>query len=372
MNWCCLSAERLPQSRHSFAAVFSPKRKSLIIHGGVGDEEDLRQFEELDLRCMIWRQMASTLEAVAGHSAVLLNDRMLTFGGWAKEMYTNLCILFDPVTNSCLPGLSDDMAGEFGLPWARRDHAMVLVDKNLYVFGGWDSLKWSNSDNCFTEMWKLDSTWKWQLCEIYGETPLARRGHSLNYHAEEECLVLFGGAYGFSRFLNDTYIIKLSESTSEQVQTTNPPQARAWHSGAIVKSKLYVFGGLVANYRSVNELWLLDLQTWEWTKAEIPGAPSPRCGHVCLTIDSSLVILGGRGAKANCSMEMYVLETAEGGEFSTYMEHIRMNTVFDELKAMNIVPPPIPLHLSRARFFTPCDMPFNPKLFPTQGRRPTM
>jgi N-acetylneuraminic acid mutarotase len=330
----------------------------------VGDEEDLRHFEELDLRCMAWRQMTATPDPVVGHSAVLLNDRALLFGGWVKKAYSDVCDLFDPAKNTCLSALNEGMAGEFGLPWARRDHSMVVADKNVYLFGGWDSLKWSNSDNCFTEMWCLDSTWKWHLCEIYGETPLARRGHSLSYYPEDNCLVLFGGAYGYSRLLNDTYVFKLGESTSELVQTTNPPTPRAWHSGAIVKSRLFVFGGLIANYRTVNELWLLDLKSWVWTQADVPGGPSPRCGHMCLAVESSLVIFGGKGAKTNESMELTVLETTDQEELSRYLEAIRMNSIFDELKAMNIVPPQIPLHLSRARFYTPSDTPFNPKHFP--------
>lgn len=72
------------------------------------------------------------------------------------------------------------------------------------LFGGWDSTRWTNADVFFTQVWRLNQEWKWELVEVFGEPPCSRRGHSASL-AEDGSIVVFGGIYGYSKLLDDVY-----------------------------------------------------------------------------------------------------------------------------------------------------------------------
>lgn len=58
-------------------------------------------------------------------------------------------------------------------------------------------------------MWKLEGEWRWKLCEVFGEPPISRRGHTVSLFEEMNTLVVFGGIYGYSKLLNDVHIFNL-------------------------------------------------------------------------------------------------------------------------------------------------------------------
>lgn len=66
---------------------------------------------------------------------------------------------------------------------------------------------------------------------------------------------MFGGLYGYSRYLDDLFIITLQNKTWREIKKGEGecefwPLARAWHSACMLEdalhcSYMYVFGGML-------------------------------------------------------------------------------------------------------------------------------
>lgn len=290
----------------------------------------------------------------------------MVFGGWRKDHYSRDTWLWDWKTNLWLPGDSEEMNGNFGVPWSRRDHAMVFAS-DIYVFGGWNAVKWTTGDTVYTEVWKLDAAWKWHLCEVFGESPRPRRGHSLIYDPVSNSLIVYGGIYGYSRYLGDMYALKLSEYIWESIDYNCPaPPPRAYHSASLHLSNLFLFGGLVSGDKVTNDLLVfsLDLRTWE--RLDLPNAPSPRCGHCCVGMGSSFLIFGGLGSgDERLGVEyIWAFETDTEHKFEETLREMRRKTKLEELADIGIVPPAIPQSLQKSRFYRPKARPFDVRSFP--------
>jgi hypothetical protein len=57
----------------------------------------------------------------------------------------------------------------------------------------------------------LDWRWKQVTWEEGSIKPLNRRGHSADYDPETNSIVLFGGMFGYSKFLGDCFQIFIDE-----------------------------------------------------------------------------------------------------------------------------------------------------------------
>ena len=91
------------------------------------------------------------------------------------------------------------------VPLGRNGHTMTYVEnQGVFIFGGWDCTRFSNADQSFSIMWKLTPKWKFESCDIYINSPCARRGHTTTLLNNGD-LLIFGGIYGLGRFLNDLY-----------------------------------------------------------------------------------------------------------------------------------------------------------------------
>ena len=90
----------------------------------------------------------------------------------------------------------------------------------------------------------LGYNWKWQQLSVTGCAPCPRRGHSANVIGSY--MFVFGGLYGFSKYLNDLHIYDGDKNEwiqPELVGITRPPP-RAWHTSTIIgTSQILFFGG---------------------------------------------------------------------------------------------------------------------------------
>jgi hypothetical protein len=82
------------------------------------------------------------------------------------------------------------------IPEARQDHAVCVVDSNMYMFGGYSPY---NSSIEFSELWKFDPVeHKWVLLSAFNKEsrlahPQERYGHILLGDEVSQCLYLVGG-----------------------------------------------------------------------------------------------------------------------------------------------------------------------------------
>lgn len=298
---------KIPEPLCAFAGVYIPHNNSIYIQGGYGDSES-KNIYCLNLDTQDWRLKASHTESLVGHSAIELEGRMLIFGGWNEKEYTENLLLFDPMDDSLTVSSNQVNLSDWEYPSGRRDHTLTLASNNIYLLGGWDSWNWNNSCQTFTKLWKLTEEFKWEICEVFGENPSTRRGHSTVYSQLNDELIVFGGIYGYTSLLGDMYILELKDMRWNKCGIPSGPSKRAWHSACCVGSSMYVFGGLVEMKKTSNELFRFDMITKTWQEILIPNSPCPRYGGLMLAVEDFLVILGGKNANDECLNDVHVLD----------------------------------------------------------------
>ena len=195
---------------------------------------------DFDIRRPLEVTPISSLEKIhktyrVGHCGVSLqhNNCLYLFGGWNDQEYINHGLLFNVDSLKLVVEQTKDRL----LPPPRRDHTLCKMGPYLLLFGGW------SHDYDGNELWLLGSNWKWQQLEITGTAPCSRRGHSANVIGSK--MFIFGGLYGFSKYLNDLHIYDGDNNEwiqPELVGITRPPP-RAWHTSTIIGQTQILFYG---------------------------------------------------------------------------------------------------------------------------------
>lgn len=355
-------AFQIPEPLCCLASVYLPQFNSVYIHGGYGDTEN-KSIYCMNLETLDWRSKSSTPESLVGHAAVEIEGRMFIFGGWNEKEYTSASLLYDPIDNSMIKCSPDHAATEFEYPSGRRDHTLTHAGDNIYLLGGWDSWKWSNANSSFSQLWKLVGSWTWELCEVFGENPSTRRGHSTIYFKELEELVVFGGIYGLNSLLGDLYVLSLHEMHWNKLNIEGGPSKRAWHCASNYGNFMYVFGGLIDSKNCSSELFRFDLVNKNWECMFLDNGPSPRCGGNMLQIEGFLMILGGRTQNEEASSEVFILDIEEN--YQKFRENAKMYGEVYHATA-GIEPPPIPEDLRVSRRYSRKSS-FNPLTFKTSS-----
>ena len=88
----------------------------------------------------------------------------------------------------------------------------------------------------FNEVYQLDAQWRWEKLEAYGEAPSPRRGHSVVFSVlPVECLLIFGGVFGYNSFLSDLHLFDIRKRTWTNIRTEgDAPLPRGWHSASLI------------------------------------------------------------------------------------------------------------------------------------------
>jgi len=121
--------------------------------------------------CQVVMVDADTYRPRAGHAAVVSNDCLYVFGG------TTLNSLLDELSIYCVTSLTWQTVSR-SEPWpaARHGHAMGLIDKRIFVYGGVMS-----DGSTSNELWMyLISDNKWQMIDSQSSvSPPPVSGHTL-------------------------------------------------------------------------------------------------------------------------------------------------------------------------------------------------
>jgi hypothetical protein len=359
MKWTIL--EPSPYlGRCNFAAVYIPKVQSIIFHGGFNEKKELSDFIELDLETLKTKVLNNSPTPLSGQAACELVGRMLILGGWDLTDYTMNCWLYEPEDNIIRTANVERMQGELGVPPERCEHSIIAADA-IYLFGGWNSIKWSNSETSYSELWRLTGEWRWELCEVFGDAPSSRRGHSAVYWKGMGQIIVFAGQYGYSKLLNDTHALDLQTKTWSLVEFEGKvPSPRAWHAASIYIDKMYMFGGMVSNSKETDELWVLDCVNKCWEQIILENSPSPRCGHKAVMVDQSIIFLGGKSAD-----NLVVLDLNEESTFEDFRRSLNRHALLQECRDMGIIPPQIPTEQSVSRYYQPIRGPYSDIIFPS-------
>lgn len=254
-----------PYARYKHAATVS--KGKLYITGGSRNGRYLSDVQAFDLQNLTW----STIKLNTEPDSLRIKD------GFKLEI---------------LPAL----AGHSMIKWENR--LLILAGHSKNVSDG-------------VAVWFIDlESHHCGIIETSGQIPVARGGQSITVVGSK--LLMFGGEDRNRKLLNDVHILDLETMSWTALETTQtPPAPRFDHAAAVhVDRYLLIFGGC-SHSVFFNDLHVLDLETLEWSQPQIRGdLVTPRAGHAGVTIDENWYIVGGGDNKSGAS-ETLVLNMAK-------------------------------------------------------------
>jgi hypothetical protein len=246
----------------------------------------------------------TTSITIESHSMVVINNNMYVFGGTTSNKFYKINT-DGTIEEKTLNGNTDN------IPSARSKHSMVAIGSNIYIFGG------KNDGIDFDDFYKIDTTTynstKIELQPTDGNSdnkPSARSGHSMV--AINSNIYIYGGYDNFQGiFFDDFYKIDTTSSncTKIELQPTDgtKPTERSGHSMVAIESNIYIFGGHYANF--FDDLYKIDTTTNISTEIELQpidgnsdNRPSKRTGHSMVAIGTNIYIFGGMYADGNSEL----------------------------------------------------------------------
>lgn len=158
----------------------------------------------------------------------------------------------------------------------------------MYIFGGGDGKYWLNDLMIFD---LLTNTWSGPV-QTKGTPPSGRLQHAAVVYDKK--LFIFGGEPDRYRQLNDLFYLDTTSMTWFQPEVGGiAPSPRVSVTGCLVNHTVYLFGGFDGS-NWINDLHTLDLQNMNWDKKKTYGTkPTPRCRHSANYLKGKLFIFGG-------------------------------------------------------------------------------
>jgi len=210
------------------------------------------------------------------HSAVVIGDRMIIFGGVS---YSDIILgdiwVFNPDDNTWVHAVPN---GDKILP--REGHsATAMKGEHMVVFGGI-----SYGHIPFNDLWIYDATRnEWTAAQPKGTPPPPRWLHTANSYVNsdgQEFLVVFGGVTKNWIPLNDLWVLDYAKLEWLHPKSVGlPPFPRMMHGAALVNDQLYIHAG-IANNIPFDDVWVYDMTKGEWGEQLPHGAfPFAREGH---------------------------------------------------------------------------------------------
>jgi len=264
----------------------------------------MEQFARVQAWTKVEPQVESQSEIVVpdikNHTATLVDDHILVFGGYNGHSNSNDLYDFDCKT---LKWKKVQVSGK--IPKGRNGHTATYADGKLFVVGGWLGA----GPLAASDLYVLDlANNVWLKPETYGNPPGACNMHTTDYVKELRSLFVFRGGDG-RRYLNELHILNIDTLTWSQGITNGPaPAPRANHSSALIGTNLYIFGGWDGTQR-LNEIHVLCTKTLTWSSPTVSGyVPSKRAGMSLTAMEGRLYLFGGSGPRASCFSDLQVFD----------------------------------------------------------------
>lgn len=264
-----------PEPRYGHSAALVGNR--VVIFGGKGKETYFRDLHALDANSLTWYQGPSSggaPSARSGHSATLFGTRLFVFGGACGAKYFGLlhCLDLSSMAWSAPPTTGP-------APTPRSGHAALLIAESLIIHGGFclDSVKIAAQDNsgdllksCYlNDIRVLDlNRLVWSRVRTRGVPPSARFGHTLSL--SEDDAIAFGGWCGVTPDSAPGVAFSLKDKVKKE--TTAKP-------GVLETSDYCV------TLRTADMNWVRNVYTGQ--------PPCKRYGHTATPIGPHLIIFGG-------------------------------------------------------------------------------
>ncbi|XP_076463681.1 uncharacterized protein LOC143295893 [Babylonia areolata] len=249
-KWQCEEVQsegQKPENRMGHTATYDPTMRCVYIFGGSKNSRWFHDVHVYDLDENKW-----TLAKVDGkaptrayHTANLHRHELWIFGGVYPrpdpnpDGCSNEIHIFSPVMQTWYAPL---VQGEKPLP--RSGHSATLIKDRMVMFGGWDA------PFCYNDLFILDlTTVDWSKPDVKGTPPKPRSWHASCALSNER--ILIHGGYDGNEALEDSFIFDLGGMSWSRLVVPNAPKARAGHAAVCVpyshenqeEDEVLVFGG---------------------------------------------------------------------------------------------------------------------------------
>lgn len=285
LEWSKIQVSQKYTSRYFTGSGISDSKLILLYGWSNSLNDDENSIFSLDLlNPTTWEQVAvdSTCFPIDSFSYATASNKLFMFGGYNQGEYLNSLIQY--YNGSCTI-ISDN----YVTPTARMYHSMVVINGNIYVFGG------ESVDGFLSDMWKFTESIGWESLKIIGDSPGSRSGHA--YGADGDIMVIWGGL-STSGYINSMYTYGAISGTWSLINPTGVlPSPRAGSCLVVNLPLIYIYGG-ITNSGLVNELWEYSTATNKYTLLYDGGsnnAPYPSKYPICTDIDQKLIVMFGTG-----------------------------------------------------------------------------
>ncbi|KAK3093369.1 hypothetical protein FSP39_014659, partial [Pinctada imbricata] len=241
------SESKKPEYRMGHTATYDPKLRCIYVFGGSKNLQWFHDVHMLDIDELKWQllKVAGKAPTRAYHSATLYRNELWIFGGVyprpdpQPDGCSNDIHIFSPVMeNWYQPIVKGDK------PLARSGHSATLIDEKLVIFGGWDA------PICYNDLHILDMCFvEWTKPTVNGTPPLPRSWHASCALSNNR--ILIHGGYDGNQALDDTHIFSLSTLSWMRIKLEPTPIPRAGHQAVSLpyyhenqqEDEVLIFGG---------------------------------------------------------------------------------------------------------------------------------
>ena len=147
------------------------------------------------------------------------------------------------------------------LPKSADEHTAVIMEDKMILFGGFVDGERVNTVYSFNF-----KTSDWKLLNIQGDQPCPRAGHSAMAYSDDESdyMNVFGGKGEENDKKNDLWRLDLKFMKWQLLTDENAPICRSGHCTILYKDYMLVFGGIPEITKELNDLYAFDLKKQKW------------------------------------------------------------------------------------------------------------
>eukprot|EP01064_Diplonema_japonicum_P015417 TRINITY_DN2314_c0_g1_i1.p1 TRINITY_DN2314_c0_g1~~TRINITY_DN2314_c0_g1_i1.p1 ORF type:complete len:430 (+),score=66.43 TRINITY_DN2314_c0_g1_i1:79-1290(+) len=201
----------------------------------------------------------------AGHTAIVHNGKMYIFGGVSNQETDNWLNDMWALDLSTYTWEAIVYSNIFQIPEGRKGHTAVVLRDSMIVFGGGQDDRTLQND-----LWEFNlKTSTWSEHVVTGFSPSARMYHVAVVIPGEKMIVFGGRAHTSTGFLNDVLEFSISSSSSlcTELHPTGPPPTHRMCSTAIYHNHtVAIFTG--GSFSYLDDSHQLDLRKMQWSLIE--------------------------------------------------------------------------------------------------------
>ncbi|XP_068539207.1 uncharacterized protein [Anas acuta] len=196
----------MPSCLHGHTATYDPDTKRIYVFGGIKEDKDYSSIYILDTVTWEWLPVAAKgrMPMLTYHSATIYRKELFVFGGTSHKMASqavgpcsNVLYVFNPEHEIWYQPISE---GEKPLP--RFGHSATLLKNRLLIFGG------QRTSLYFSDMHILDLGFmEYTPVPFIAGQPSARCFHAAL--AVSDCKVLISGGCNARGALQDAFVFRL-------------------------------------------------------------------------------------------------------------------------------------------------------------------